>query len=97
MVDHAIVGVLDYEQTEPDGSVTRRSPRLRAGVRFGITRVEAMHIEPTHHYHAPLRTDGQDYEIHVPVSQALVVGEPDRFRSAIAAERYRSTILAHSS
>jgi hypothetical protein len=87
MVDHAIVGVLDYEQTEPDGSVTRRSLRLRAGMRFGIARVEAMHIEPTHHYHAPLRADGQDYEIRVPVSQALVVGESDRFRFVIAAER----------
>ena len=42
---------------------------------------------PSWTYEVKLRTQGHDYHVAVPISQALAVGEADRFLITIAAEQ----------
>jgi hypothetical protein len=79
-------GVLEYTQTELDGSRTRqRNPVIMLFV-FGESPVGAP-VPPSWTYQVKLQPEGRNYSVTAPISQALAPGEADRFLFKIAADR----------
>jgi hypothetical protein len=79
-------GILEYTQTEPDGTRTRQHHAVRALIEFGDP-LELSHAPASRAYQVKLRPDGQDYSVLVPISQTLAAGAADRFLFVLAAER----------
>jgi hypothetical protein len=79
-------GVLEYSQTELDGSRSRRANPVTMRFVFGESPLGAP-MPPSWTYQVKLRPDGRDYTVTVPVSQVLAAGEADRFLFKVAADR----------
>lgn len=82
----AVVGDLEYTQTEPDESRTRQRHAFRGLIIFGPIPGGAR-APATAEYKIRLRPDGTDYQVATQISHALGAGETDRFLFAFAAER----------
>lgn len=81
-----ISGILEYTQTELDGTRTRRRNPVTIPLVLGPKGVGAP-IPPSWSYQVRLRAEGRDYTVKRDISQALAPGEADRFLFAIAAPK----------
>lgn len=81
-----LVGTIYYDQTELDGSISRRKNPLISRISLGGPPAGAA-LPPSHEYQLLLRSEGRDYQVTVPISHSLAAGESDRFLIAVAARR----------
>lgn len=81
-----VLGLLEYGQVERDGSTRRVRRRVDVEVAIGTPGVGAP-LPPSFSYGVELRSDGERYEVRVPVSHALRAGEADRFTVTIGADK----------
>jgi hypothetical protein len=81
-----LVGQLEYTQTEIGGEKTRKVHSIATRISFDEEPMGAPR-PPTSTYQVKLRSEGRDYAVSAPISQALAAGETDRFLFRIAADR----------
>ncbi|MCW3816306.1 hypothetical protein ONA91_17825 [Micromonospora sp. DR5-3] len=81
-----LIGTLQYDQIEIDGSSVRRANPIRSLISLNDPLAGAP-LPPSHEYLVQLRSDGQNYSETVQVSHSLAPGESDRFLINIAADR----------
>jgi hypothetical protein len=79
-------GTLTYTHVGAHGRPEQAAHPIVSHVSFGEHPVGAP-APPTYTYQVRLRTEGSDYEVDVPVSQAISPGDTDRFAFTIAASR----------
>lgn len=90
-------GMLTYHHIDGDGRPAEAANPLVSVVNFG-EQPEGIPMPPSYTYQVKLRTDGENYEVAVPVSQAIPAGGTDRFAFTIAADRasfHDLTLLLH--
>lgn len=83
----AVIGDLEYTQTEPDGSRTRQRHGFRSLIIFVGAVPGGAAAPATAEYKIRLRPDAKDYQVVAQISHSLGAGETDRFVFAFAAER----------
>jgi hypothetical protein len=83
----AVVGTLEYTQTEPDGSRSRHVHPYRGSIVFTVPPLDAPRSATTAKYQVRLRTDADDYMLATQISQSLAPGETGCLTVTFAAER----------
>jgi hypothetical protein len=81
-----LAGVLEYDETSRDGSITHRSVSVFAVLDFARYGLGAG-APPSNEYHIKLAVEQDDYVRKLQISQALKAGEVDRFLIQVAADR----------
>jgi hypothetical protein len=81
-----LAGVLEYDETSRDGSITHRSVSVFAALDFARYGFGAG-APPSNEYHIKLAVEQDDYVRKLQISHALKPGEVDRFLIQVAADR----------